>query len=170
LKDLYRDLRTARAILRRFGEDDAEELLHIFRDPSVRQNLLDDELVSREWVLQEVESSDSRFVETGAGLWSARILDSPEIVGFVGFREFFDPPQLQLLYGLMPEYWNRGLATEIAQRVCDHAFHNLGFSRIEAAVDIPNERSAAVLQRLGMKLFRTTKDGPGGTAFYSVER
>ena len=36
------------------------------------------------------------------------------LVGFVGFRPFFDPPELQLLYGLLPAYWGRGLATEPA--------------------------------------------------------
>jgi ribosomal-protein-alanine N-acetyltransferase len=84
----------------------------------------------------------------------------------VGFREFFDPPQLQLLYGLLPEYCGRGLATEVAARICRHAFRELGFTEIAAATDVPNQASVKVLRRLGMREVRRSDDGTAGTVFF----
>ena len=157
-------------VLTPFAERDAEELHALFRDPAVRRYLLDDSLVSIKWVHDEIMASDARFEDAGAGLWSIRIPNESKIIGFAGFREFFDPPQLQLLYGLLPSYWGQGLATAAASAVCDHAFCELGFSEVRAAVDIPNEASTKVLGRLCMRLERTTQEGPAGTAFFVLDR
>ena len=153
-----------------FSESDTEELLALFRAPDVRRYLLDDSLVSAEWVREEIEASKVRFCASGAGLWAVRLMGRSEIIGFVGFREFFEPPQLQLLYGLLSEFWGEGLATEVAERVCQYAFEDLDFAEILAATDVPNTASASVLGRLGMRLERTTSDGPSGTMFFRLDR
>lgn len=164
------ELFSARAVLRPFAEVDAPELHALFRDPAVRRYLLDDALVPAEWVTEEIESSSKRFAATGAGLWSVRLSGEDRIVGFVGFREFFDPPQLQLLYGLLPEYWGRGLATEVASLICAEAFCSLGFAQVAAATDRPNFASSRVLERLGMELVLSSSDGVSGTLFYLLKR
>ena len=51
------------------------------------------------------------------------------------------PPQLELLYGIAPEHWNKGLATEAANAIIRHGFDTLGFERIEASTDAPNAAS-----------------------------
>ena len=119
-----------------------------------------DDVRSAAWVRDEIVASDARFAHSGTGLWTIRLAGDPGIIGFVGFREFFDPPRLQLLYGLLPGYWGRGLATEAAARICHHAFLELGFLAISAAIDIPNLASANVLRRLGMTEVRTSDDSP----------
>ena len=163
-------LRTARAALEPFAGRDATELVAFFRDPGVRRYLLDDELVDADWVGHEIEESARRFAASGAGLWVVRLPPDPDIVGFVGFRPFFDPPRTQLVYGLLPAVWGRGLATEVGERVCAYAFADLGFTEIEAAVDVPNARSIGVLERLGMTRTRIDDGGEAGTAFYRLER
>lgn len=156
--------------MRPVSEGDAESLLGVFRDPAVRRYLLDDSRVSPEWVHDEIASCEERFATLGAGLWVIQLVDASAIIGFVGFRHFFDPPRLQLLYGLLPAFWGQGLATEAAKRVCDHAFSNLGFDRIEAATDAPNERSIAVLTRLGMSRLDRSETGIVGAVFYEIDR
>lgn len=161
-------LRTPRARLDPFSESDRQALTALFRDPAVRRYLLDDQLVDELWVEEEISDSHERFGAASAGLWCVRLEGGPEIVGFVGFRPFFDPPQLQLLYGLLPSAWGRGLATEVARAVADYAFGVLDFPSIEAAIDEPNVASGRVLERLGMTVVRRTADGDG-TVFYSVD-
>ena len=175
-------LATARLELRPFTRPDAAELLEIFRDVDVRRWLLDGAVLPLAWLNDEIAASDARFAASGAGLWSIRRshasgpvaaneAQGPQpIIGFAGFREFFDPPQLQLLYGLLPSCWGQGLATEAARCVCDHAFDHLGFDVIAAATDIPNTASIAVMQRLGMRCVRRSDDGPAGAAFYAIGR
>lgn len=153
-----------------FSESDAEELLALFRAPDVRRYLLDDSLVSAEWVREEIEASKARFCASGAGLCAVRLTGQTGIAGFVGFRGFLEPPRLQLLYGLLPIFWGEGLATEVAERICKYAFEDLDFAEILAATDVPNKASASVLGRLGMRLERTTSAGPSGTALYRLDR
>jgi len=165
-----RELTTQRTLLRPFLLADAPELLPVFRDADVRRYLLDDVLVSPAWVEDEIASSQQRFARFGTGLWTVRLAERPAIVGFVGFREFLDPPELQLIYGLLPECWGKGLATEVTARVCDYAFRNLGRDRICATTDLPNRASSRVLRHLGMELVGTSDDGASGTAHFAIDR
>jgi len=164
------ELETERTKLMPFSASHETELLELFRDPAIRRYLLDDMLVDADWIAAEIKSSDARFAAGNVGLWSVRVHGDERIVGFCGFREFFTPPQMQLLYGLLPAQCGRGLATEVARAVCDHAFHDLGFSQVAAATDVPNKASIRVLERLGMQRERVTEDGVEGTVFYAVTR
>jgi len=164
------DLKSRRTLLSPFVGDDLEQLLAVFQNADVRRFLLDDSLVSREWVQSEIAASAERFSESGSGLWAVRLKTHTPIIGFAGFREFFEPPQLQLLYGLLPGYWGQGLATEAATAVCDHAFQTLHLPKIQAAIDTPNAASRRVLKRLGMQLVKTTPDDESGTEFYLLTR
>jgi RimJ/RimL family protein N-acetyltransferase len=49
------------------------------------------------------------------------------LIGFCAFRPFFEPPELQLLYGLLPAYWSKGLASEAARTIIAFVFEELGF-------------------------------------------
>lgn len=164
------DLDTRRMVLRPFAPADAKELLALFREPGVRRFLLDDVLVTEEWLADEIAGSEDRFTASGTGLWCLRLRGETDIIGFAGFRPFFDPPELQLLYGLLPAYWGRGLATEAAGAMCKHAFRGLGFSRVAASIDAPNTASARVLDRLGMTIRGATGEGPEATVHYVLER
>lgn len=163
-------IHSERLMMHPVSDNDVESLLDVFRDPAVRRYLLDDSLVSLEWVHNEIASSNKRFAMGGAGMWMIRLMEATMIVGFVGFREFFDPPRLQLLYGLLPEYWGQGFAFEAARRICDHAFGELNFSRIEAAMDTPNERSVAVVEHLGLARMDIPGTWSDATVFYEIDR
>ena len=162
------ELETDRLILLPVKEADQDQLHALFVDPQVRLYLLDDEVVPREWVGEEIERSEALFAELGCGLWSVREKPGLGISGFVGFRHFFDPPELQLVYGLHPGSWGVGLATEAARAVVRYAIERLGFGRVAAATDAPNRASIRVMERLGMEFDRVTDDGEGRTVFYAL--
>ena len=163
-------LRTSRLDLAPVAASDAAALLHVFHDADVRRYLLDGRVVPARWVAAEIQASQRRFGSGSVGLWSVRRRDHRLLIGFVGFREFFEPPELQLLYGLLPAAWGQGLATEAAAAACRFAFDALGWAEIRAATDTPNTASTAVLGRLGFALDRTTDDGEHGTSFYVLVR
>lgn len=87
-------LRTDGIAMRPVVEGDAESLIGVCRHAQVRRYLLDDRLVSLEWVNDEIASSVEQLAVLGAGLWAIEVADGSRSVGFVGFREFFDPPRL----------------------------------------------------------------------------
>ena len=151
-----RVLATQRIVLTPFVDAHVDPLLAFFRDPHVRRYLLDDSLVDREWVEDEVRTSRERFEAGSLGLYAAHLREAPDVlVGFVGFRPFYEPPVRQLVYGIGPEHVGRGIATEIAKAVIDVAFGELGFREVRASTDEPNRASVRVLERLGMRLVAT---------------
>lgn len=169
-------IRTKRLILSPFVPTDVPALLEVFQDADVRRYLLDDQLVDQAWVSEEVTQSQQRFAEGSIGIWSIRAQRSPEtssdigpIIGFTGFRPFFDPPELQLIYGLVASAWGAGFATESAGAAMEYAFESAGVPTVVAATDLPNVASVRVMERLGMQHDRVTDDGEQGTVFYRLD-
>ncbi|HYV04227.1 MAG TPA: GNAT family N-acetyltransferase [Blastocatellia bacterium] len=163
-------IETARLFMRPFEPGDADNLHRVFVDADVRRFLLDDQVVSRDWVEEEIAASIARFEAGSAGLFCVFLKNDQTLIGFCGFRPFFEPPQLQLLYGLLPAYWSRGLATEAARAMIEFGFGAVGFDRIPASADPPNGASIRVLEKAGMSFDRRETIGGLDTVFYAVDR
>ncbi len=54
-------------------------------------------------------------------------------------------------------YWGRGLATEAAHALIDIGFNEINLNRIVSMVQIGNDASVSVMEKLGFKLDRTEK-------------
>jgi ribosomal-protein-alanine N-acetyltransferase len=163
-------LATDRLELRPFDTDDASALHALFVDPEVRRYLLDDQVVEPPWVDAEIEASRERFERGGLGLWTILRRGEGAVIGFVGFREFFSPPQLQLVYGLLPTAWGQGLATEASREAIRFAFEEAGLDAVVAATDPPNGASMRVMERLGMAFLEQSNVAGQATVFYRLGR
>ncbi len=130
--------------------DDLETLWRHWTRPKVREFLWDDLEISIERAREVVDGCIRSADEFGLGLWCLRLLEPSDFAGFVALRHVFEEPLVELLYGLEPKYWGRGLATEAAESVLRYGFETLGLDKIVAGFDPPNQRSAMVIRRLGM--------------------
>jgi [ribosomal protein S5]-alanine N-acetyltransferase len=70
-----------------------------------------------------------------------------------------------LIYGVRPDLWGRGYATEAAGAVVAYALERLGHTTVKADVDEPNAASVRVLEKLGLKRVRSATAG-GRTLLY----
>ena len=156
--------------LRPFARPDEDVLLAIFRDDGVRRFLLDGKLVDRDWVRAEIETSIRRFADGGLGIFLAHDRRDDRAIGFAGFRPFREPPVLELLYGLYPAFWGRGLATEMGAAMLALAFEQHGLDAVETTVDAPNVVSLRVLQRLGLSEIDRSHGAFGTTLHYRLTR
>jgi ribosomal-protein-alanine N-acetyltransferase len=164
------EIETARLRLRPLAEADVDELHGLWSSPEVRKYLWDDEVIARQRTASLVGESLRLFAAHGYGLWGARLHHREELVGFGGFWYFHTPPKLELLYGIAPEHWNRGLATEIARTLVRYGFEELGFSEVWASTDAPNAASARVLEKAGLRCERRAVVDGLETLFYSLPR
>jgi RimJ/RimL family protein N-acetyltransferase len=55
-------------------------------------------------------------------------------------------------YWLARPYWNKGIMTKVANKLCEIGFKKLGLTRIEATVFIHNDASCRVLEKAGFRL------------------
>ena len=163
-------IETARLRLRPLTADDVDDLHRLWIDRDVRRYLWDDEVIPRERVAAIIDQSRASFETTGIGLWAVFLRGEDALIGFCGFWFFHDPPQLQLLYGIAPAYWNRGLATEVAVAMMRYGFDEHSFDRIEASTDAPNRASIRVMEKAGMKFEKRVYTKGLDTVFYSVSR
>lgn len=75
------------------------------------------------------------------------------VVGSVSVRRFRSelPFHLELGYCISKSYWGRGLASEAARALIDHAFSLPAIYRISAFVHPENGASLRVLEKLGLE-------------------
>jgi ribosomal-protein-alanine N-acetyltransferase len=111
-------------------------------------------LLTREESDALVERIEERFERDGFGWWAAEIVATGEFIGFVGLAPVGTDlpcgPTVETGWRLAQEYWGHGYATEGARACLAHAFGPLGLDEVVAFTAVGNQRSRAVMERLGM--------------------
>ncbi len=170
------ELSTVRLVLRPITQGDAAALHQLWTNKEVRRYLWENRVLPLEAVHGIIASSIEFHGAHGSGFYSVRTVEEPaSIVGFCGHRVFQAGDgeagdETELLYGMHPHFWSKGLGTEAARRVLAHGFTQCDFERIIASTDTPNQRSVKVLQRLGMSFDRRQQRHGLDTVFYSMTK
>ena len=136
----------------------------------MRKYLFDNVIIPIERTSEEILNSISSFEQNGYGLWAVLLQNSPKMIGFTGFRDFYEPPELQLIYGLLPEYSGKGHATQLAKIMIRFGFEELGFDRILACADAPNAASIRVMEKAGMRFKKRAIVNGLDTIYYELVR
>lgn len=140
--------------MRPVAPSETDELHAFFVDPGVRRYWLDGISIERARVAEFIDDSVESFAGRELGLWAAREKAQSSIIGLTGFREFREPPVLELLYGLLPDYWGRGLATEMGRAMLRLGFTSGKLEVVRTSIDAPNQASVRVIERIGLRLER----------------
>jgi len=163
------EIHTSRLKLRPYAGEDLDALHRIFIDPQVRKYLCDDKIMPREWVAIEIENNTKCFEQHGFGQWSVFLKEKSELIGFCGFRFFYDnPPELQLLYGFSPHCWGKGLATEAAKAMIQYGFTEHKFQQIITATNVDNIASVRVIERVGMRFVQRINKAGLDVLYYAI--
>jgi RimJ/RimL family protein N-acetyltransferase len=141
---------TERLFVRQWLPDDWERLRRLVTDPRVLEHLptevpWPDERIQR-FINRGIEVESTR----GWILWPVIHKEDAELIGFCGFADGF-PPDVEIGWRLRPEYWGRGLATEVARAVMQYGFDRFRFDRLVAVTHPANRRSIRVMEKLGME-------------------
>ncbi len=163
-------IETDRLFLSPASESDATELHQMWAQPAVRKYLCDDLILPLSQVQKMLVQSTTAFQEGRYGIWIARLKQPETMAGFTGFWPFFDPPEIQLIYGLSSHFWSKGLATEMARAMLAYGFQTYGFETISASTDLPNTASIAVMERLGMTFEKQMTHEGKEAIFYKIPK
>jgi RimJ/RimL family protein N-acetyltransferase len=152
-------LLTERLRLEPLTLDHAEVVVAIDADPEVMRFLTGherprDEVIERWLPYMTDPSLDAR----GIGFWVGYAGAEP--LGWWCLTPRGDAPDEEpetawLGYRLLRSAWGRGYATEGAAAMLAHAFEVVGLERVRAETMAVNQRSRAVLDRLGMRHVQT---------------
>jgi ribosomal-protein-alanine N-acetyltransferase len=139
---------TARMTARRIAEGDFDDLLRINQDPQVMATL--GGVRSAAEVRQMMRAALEHWERHGYGIWIFRERDRGRFIGRAGLRSVTIEGEqvVELLYALMPEYWNRGVASEMAQAIFDAA-RTLALEEVVAFTLPSNRASRRVMEKAG---------------------
>ena len=91
-----------------------------------------------------------RWAADGHGLWAVERLDDGAFLGFTGIARLAYLEQPEVGWRFVPSAWGQGYATEAAEAALAFGFGELGLPEIVSVTTVGNERSIAVMRRLGM--------------------
>ena|ERR1044071_934458 len=163
-------LKTKRLILRSFHEDDVEAMAQLFANPDFMRFSLG--------VFTERKQTVA-FIEKVMGWDRAGIPSQFAVVprsktGIIGYCGFFQhrevPGEIEIGYRLNPDYWNRGLITEAARAVRDHALADLKLPRVISLIHPENIASRRVAEKNGMTVEREIIFRGFLTLVYAIRR
>jgi ribosomal-protein-alanine N-acetyltransferase len=102
----------------------------------------------REWIDFQLV----HWEQHGLGRWVLRDRASGAFLGRGGLKRIAieGRDEVEIGYGLLPEYWGQGLATEMTVEALRLAFEVLGCESVVAFTRPTNDRSRRVMQRVGM--------------------
>lgn len=142
-------LRTERLVLRPFELADADAFVEAWTSAEWTSLLLSlpmNRAEVAEMVRRRTDPGDGRFIGMVVEHDGTVVGDSMLHLQGTGLSEG------EIGWTILPEHAGRGYATEAAREVLRLAFEHYGLHRVVANLDARNDRSAALCQRLGMRL------------------
>lgn len=151
------DVSTDRLELRRFSDDDLDELAVVFAKPEIWQFPY-----GRGFTKLETEVFLAEMIEEwnqcGFGCWVAIERATAAIVGYVGLSvPMFLPevlPAVEVGWRFDPDHWGRGFASEGARAALREGFSTMRLDEICSVPQVGNPASSRVAERIGMRFDR----------------
>jgi RimJ/RimL family protein N-acetyltransferase len=163
-------LETSRLILRSFKDEDIARLAELMANPDFMRFSLGP--YSRE----QTQSVLQKFLSWNqAGLpsqFAVIFRENNALIGYCGFLHWHldGADEVEIGYRLHPDYWNRGLASEAAQAVRDHAFRDLNLLKVISLIHPHNIASRRVAEKNAMKIERETVFRGFPTQVFAITR
>ena len=144
---------TERLRLRRIAPGDHDPYFQkIYADDAVMRTLPFGAAIDRDVFERVVQSlMIDPWNEHGFGPWLVERRDDGQLLGHCGLRYWPGSDDVEVLYALARDAWDRGYATEAARASVAYGFQELGLARIIAAILPENTASRRVLEKLGMR-------------------
>jgi len=133
-----------RLMYRMLCADDLDFMLMLTGNPDVVRYLpgmITDEEMMRSWV-SSVQPEDDEYL--------IRLKDSGEPIGECSLTRQPDGSSCEIGYMLLPQYWNQGYGTEIAEWLMNMA-KACAVRRVTAMTHAQNTASVRILKKLGFK-------------------
>jgi RimJ/RimL family protein N-acetyltransferase len=143
---------TARLILRGWRESDREPFRALNADPRVMEFF--PAPLAPDDTDQMMVRNEHHFERHGFGLYAVELAETGAFIGFIGLNiPTFDAafmPAVEIGWRLAHAYWGRGLASEGARALVEHAFSTLKLKSLISFTTVANLRSRRVMERIGM--------------------
>ena len=133
------------------------DLYRLNSDPKVVKTLASvGKPLSEEANKEQIEKTIDHWRQKGFGYWVFHLKKDGQFVGRGGLtsHQIEGKGIVGLGYAVMPDYWNHGFVTEIAQASLEVGFRHLGLAEIWSWALPENRASQRVMEKLGFRYER----------------
>jgi RimJ/RimL family protein N-acetyltransferase len=146
-------IETDRLHIRGWRDGDLPAIAAIYEDPEVMRYVS----IGDRTAADLLPLYRRTYAERGYGFWALCERDG-SVVGDVGFHVYAPTDEPELGYTLARRAWGRGLATEAAGACVEALFASLPHERILALVDVRNDASLRVAEKIGFRRIGLTEE------------
>jgi ribosomal-protein-alanine N-acetyltransferase len=158
MKFVLENVETARLQFRKINNADFDQWLGFFKDPSSFEHWTGEfdkpEIECKKWFKRQAE----RYENDEGGMNALIEKNEGNLIGYAGLLvQVVDGlPELEVAYSLLPDFRNKGLASEAAIKCRDYAFENDFADSLISIVSLSNAPSANVAVKNGMHIEKQT--------------
>lgn len=156
---------------RALSEDDIEAMYALLSDPQVVRYIGRGIPLTRTQTQQVLEKAILHHQKHGFGLMAVIEKASDKFIGWgglicLGYDD--NATDIEVLYALLPAYWGKGYATEIADFMIKWGFSDLPVNHLVAVASLENQGSRNVLTKAGMHFIREDLYCGQPKAYYQI--
>lgn len=146
----YQALETKRCILRPPTMEDADAIFDIMSDETVTQYLGRFPMKTHDEAVQQVNRYLTGLTSQSSMSWVICSRDDMAVMGTVSiFSLIKEHCRAELGYILAPQWWGRGIMSEVIRAAVDFAFDTMSLHSLMAQIDPDNGASKRLLEKFG---------------------
>jgi len=102
------------------------------------------------------------YKKYGYGRWAVIYKPENKIIGFAGLKYLPEFKETDIGFRFLPEYWGKGIATEVSIEIIKYGFEKLNLHKIVGIAIPDNIGSCKVLEKIGLSFYKIDEyDGDG---------
>jgi ribosomal-protein-alanine N-acetyltransferase len=163
-------LETERLIIRQFTPQDLDKLIELRSDDDVIKYLGGRRLQNPEAIAKRLEFYIDCYRRFGYGMCAMIWRKTGEMIGWSGLQPLEDSGDTEVGYGMIKEFWGRGIGFECASAWLRYGFENTNLTRIVAVASPENTASWRIMEKLGMRREKTETHYGMECVFYRIDK
>lgn len=163
-------LETERLLIRKFTFDDLEKLIELRSDFEVIKYIGGRRLQSPEAIEKRLHFYIDCYAKYGYGMCAMIWKETGEMIGWCGIQPLEATGETEVGYGMIKEYWGRGIGFECAKAWLEYGFTHTNAERIVAVAAPENTGSWRIMEKCGMKYEKTDVHYGSECVFYAISK
>ena len=163
-------IETERLLIRPFSAGDLDKLIEMRADREVNKYLGGAKMQNPESLAKRLQFYIECHEKFGFGMSAIIWKRSYQMIGWSGLMPLDETDEIELGYGMIKEFWGRGIGFEAARAWLEYGFETAGLERIVAVAYPENKSSRRIMEKLGMRYEKTEPHHGAECVFYAISK
>lgn len=143
-------IESERIIFRKFTPDDLSKLIELRSDEEVIKHMGGKRLQNPEAIEKRFQAYMDSYEKSVFGVCAMIWKETGEMFGWSGLMPLEDTGETEVGYGMIKEFWGKGIGYECAAAWLRYAFETAGLERVVAVATPENAASRRIMEKCGM--------------------